>query len=392
MADQGSPLTLHRDPLARALLILLVIIATVWLANWVWQFIIRFGDIILLFFLAWLLAFILDPLARRLQSTGLPRAAAVGVIYLGLFLLSVAAAILVIPELIVQLTQLAISLPRFGVQLQERAQDLHGALVARGVEERQLLDFYRNAISRAEAVGSRALESSVSAAGGIATGLFQFILVLILSFYVMLDGAAIAALLIRVLPHGWRPVAAEVVGYVNNTFGGWMRGNIIQAIIYGTGTAVVMNLAGLNFALAVGVFAAVAMMIPFIGQIIALAPPVLLAFVQQPERVWWLLLLLLALQFVLVNIVVPKILSESVGVHPLVIFAAVLVGARVAGGWGALFGVPIAAVLFLLGRTFYRRVVLQTPLYQSTPKRKGAAVQPALQPGEASTQPAGDAG
>jgi hypothetical protein len=70
------------------------------------------------------------------------------------------------------------------------------------------------------------------------------------------------------------------------------------------------------------------------------------------------------LQFVVINVLAPKIMSQSVGIHPLLVFAAVLVGAKLAGGWGAIFGVPLAAMLYLMARAFYQRVVLHLPLYR----------------------------
>src|SRR5581483_8372613 len=87
--------------------------------------------------------------------------------------------------------------------------------------------------------------------------------------------------------------------------------------------------------------------------------------------VWWMMALLIVLQFVVVNVLAPRIMSRTVGIHPLVVFGAVLVGAKVAGAWGAIFGVPAAAMLFLLLRVLYLRVVLRTPLY-----RAGAPLSP----------------
>jgi predicted PurR-regulated permease PerM len=77
---------LERDPLVRGLLLMLAAIGSVWLAGWVWQVVSQFADVLLLFFLAWLLAFVLNPLARRLGRMGVPRLLGVALVYLMLAL------------------------------------------------------------------------------------------------------------------------------------------------------------------------------------------------------------------------------------------------------------------------------------------------------------------
>ncbi|MBI3974397.1 MAG: AI-2E family transporter [Chloroflexi bacterium] len=355
---------MERDPLVRGLLLLLAVISLAWLAGWAWQVASRFADVILLFFLAWLLAFALDPLARRLQRVGLRRPIAVGVVYLGLALVLVAIGVLVIPVVVAQLVQLARSMPALARDFQVRADQFHLNLVERGLPEAQLTDFYRNIAVRAEALGSLLLASSITVATTVVGSLLRTMLVLILSFYFMLDGDKIASLLIEVVPARYREDAAAALEHVSRTFGGFIRGQLIQAAIYGTGTALVMEVARLNYALVIGIFAGIAMLIPFVGPMLAMAPPLILAVLQSPGAFWLVFVLLFVLQFVVVNILAPKVMSESVGLHPLIVFAAVLIGASVAGVWGALFGVPIAAMVYLLLQTLYQRVVLRMPIYR----------------------------
>jgi hypothetical protein len=117
-----------------------------------------------------------------------------------------------------------------------------------------------------------------------------------------------------------------------------------------------------------------------IGPYLAMGPPLILAVIVAPNTVWWVFVLLFVLQFVVVNILMPRIMGRSLGLHPLLIFAAVLVGARVAGVWGAVFGVPVAAMLYLLGRAFYLRVVLRMPLYREGTPLSPEALVPAGAP------------
>jgi predicted PurR-regulated permease PerM len=114
-----------------------------------------------------------------------------------------------------------------------------------------------------------------------------------------------------------------------------------------------MSVLSVDYALLASVIAAVVLLIPFLGPVVAVALPVTIALLTHPEVALFLFVALLALQQVIFNVLAPRILSRQVGLHPLVVFFAVLSGARVAGVWGAIFGVPIVAVVITMV-SFYR--------------------------------------
>jgi predicted PurR-regulated permease PerM len=143
---------------------------------------------------------------------------------------------------------------------------------------------------------------------------------------------------------------------VRRAFGGFLRGQLVLSGVYGLATAAVMSLAGLDFTLVASVFAAVVMLIPFLGPVLAVLPPALIALLVHPDRVWWIVVLLAAAQLAVLNVISPRVMSHTVGMHPLLVFVAVLVGAKVAGLWGALFGVPIAGVVVAMVG-FYRLTI-----------------------------------
>jgi predicted PurR-regulated permease PerM len=356
---------MERDPLVRGLLLLLVTISSIWLLGWLWQIVSGVSDILLLFFLAWLLAFVLDPIARRLQQLGLQRALAAGTVYLGLLVLVAILAVSVVPTAATQLIQLGNTLPALVTELQGRADELQRFLQGRGISETQLSDFQRDLFTRAQTLGTVLAANALSVATAILGTVLNFTIVLILSFYILMDGQRIARLFVGVLPPRYREDTFAAMEQIDRTFGGFVRGQLIQTAIYGLGTAAVMVAAGLPYYVVIGIVAGIAMIIPVIGPYLAMAPPLILAVIFNPSSVWWVFVLLFVLQFVVINVMMPRIMGQSVGLHPVVIFAAVLVGARVGGAWGAIFGVPVAAMLYLLVRAFYQRVVMRMPLYRS---------------------------
>lgn len=349
---------MERSPWFRALVILLVVIAFIYLLGRVWEIAASFSDIILLFFLAWLLAFVLKPVARLLRHRlGVPWPLAVGLVYLGLFVALFLAAVIMVPIVALQLAQLGTNLPKWAEELPSLTTPLQAALLERGIDV-NLERWYQNQDlpDQIQQVGTLVIQNTLSLVTGIASAVFAVLVVLILSFYFLLDGDAIADELLALVPSSYRREVKYLLESVECTFGGFLRGQLLQAMIYGIGTALVMYFAGLGYVLLASLVAGVVMFIPFFGPFLALAPPLLVAFFHLPiTGVVLVLAALLVLQQVVLNILAPKIMSESVGIHPLLVFLAILAGAKMAGLAGAIFGVPIAGVLNAMLWHFYRQ-------------------------------------
>jgi predicted PurR-regulated permease PerM len=352
-------------PLARTAAVLVIIAASVWLFQWVWVVATRFADILLLFLLAWLVSFVLGPLCRRLEQAGLNRASATATVYLGVVLLIAGGGVWGIPALIDQTVQLSTSLPDLASGLEIRAELVKGTLISYGIAEAALLDVSRAAIARAESVGTIILGNALSIATAILDGVVRSLFVLLFSFYIMLDGDRFGATIRTLAPSRYRNDLSSALDQVDRTFGGYVRSLLVQAIVYAVGNAAIMVVAKLPFVLVISILAGIAMLLPVIGPAIAVVPPLVLGLVSAPGSIWWIALSLLALQVAVANVLATRLMSKSVGVHPLVVFGAVLVGSRIGGPWGAVFGVPIAAILAILGRVLYERVVTKTPLFRS---------------------------
>jgi predicted PurR-regulated permease PerM len=351
---------LIRDPWLRALSILGCAIAGVYLTSLLWQVVMEFADIILLFFLAWLVAFILEPVVGTLVEGRLPRLAAIGLTYLTLLVLLSLGVILLVPALTLQIVEVVRSLPTYVEQATVFLTNLQSAtndwLTSHGSP---LLVDVKSALNpqdlsrRADALGPPILSNVVGFATGAATLLVELLIMLILSFYFMVDGARLADSMITALPVRAQDDARFLVASIHRAFAGFLRGQMIQALVGGVGTGVIMSVLGVDYALLSSVVAALVLLIPFLGPVAAVVLPLSIALLTNPEVTLVLFIALLALQQVIFNVLAPRILSRQVGLHPLLVFFAVLTGARVAGVWGAIFGVPIVAV-FTTMTSFYR--------------------------------------
>jgi predicted PurR-regulated permease PerM len=356
---------MERNSWFRALIILGVIAVGLYVAGELWTLAVHFGDIIILFFLAWLLAFILLPVVRFLADLlpiGLAGAAAI--VYIVLLVIVAAILILVVPLLIAQVSQLANQLPTIAAGLPGELKRVQQWLDARNITIDLGVITGPGLSQQAGQLGSRLVENTVTVASSIASGLFSLTIILILSFYFVVDGDRILHGLLSAVPEHYAEDARLFVVSIDRTFGGFLRGTAIQAALLGIGTGIIMAVFGLGYVLLVTIFAAIVMVIPFIGPVLAIILPILIALFSGLSATQLLLFLvaLVGLQVLVMNIIAPKVMAESVGLHPLLVFLALLVGIKQAGLAGAIFGVPIAAVVFTAVRIFLNRWSVIVPV------------------------------
>jgi predicted PurR-regulated permease PerM len=355
----------------QTLIVLLVIIASAWLAAQAWGFVIQFSNILLLFFLSWLLAFIMRPLARWLTTRGLPYGWSVAVVYLALTLALTVGGFLLVPLITQQIEQLITNSGDYATQLQAYAQQVQDTLKSWGVKSTDLDKVISDLVSQGQTAVLAVLQNMLPVLQSIATLLFQMIFLFLVSFYFMKDGDRLSAGIVRVLPPRWQDEVKLAALSIERSFGGYIRGQVVFGLLYGVVTAFIMTIPPfqLDYVVIAAIGAALCMMIPLIGGLIAYIPPVFVAIVT-PDKPWVLLLVILfVIQSVMVNVLGPRILSSAIGLHPIYVVAALMVGGQIAGIWGALFGVPVAGALNLIGRPLMRRLRSQSTLYQDSPSR-----------------------
>jgi predicted PurR-regulated permease PerM len=358
---------MERNRWLRALIVLLTVIAGLHLAGLMWDVGQRFGDIIVMFFLAWLLAFVLTPVTHMLErSIGAPRVLAAAGVYMVLFVVLLGSLFLIVPTLVTQLAALGKVLPAYAEQVPRTLGEVQADLNARNVDV-DITSLYRpqDLSNTLAGIGATAVQNALAILTSVFSVVFAVILVLALSFYIVVDGDLIELSLLYLVPDEYRNQVDFFIDSVNRSFGGFLRGTLIQAVVYGLGTALVMFLAGIDFVLVASLFAGVVMIIPIFGPFLAIIPPVTIALISAPVQTVLLVVGgLLVLQQFTFNVLAPKLMSDSLGMHPLLVFAALLIGGRLAGITGAIFGVPVAAVLWAMfrqavDRSRYGRLALE---------------------------------
>lgn len=338
--------------IGRTLGILLTVLAAAAVAVLVWQVLAHLAHLLVMLVLAVLVAFIFAPAVGALERRGLPRAAAIALAYVGSMVLLAGGLTLLLGPLIAQLAALAGQMPEQVRTLQGRGESIDrffgglGLPVRVGDVQRQLLD-------RTEAIGTAVLGSTLGILGGLAGFVIDFFLVLVLSFYLLLDSAKIHDNLMRLVPERWRAQAFFVEAAAVKVVGGYIRGQLVMALTIGLAAGVGCWLLGVPYPLVIGLLAGVFELIPMLGPILSAVPAVLISLTQPFPQVLWVIGFFFLIQQVEANVIGPRITGHAVGLHPLGALLALLAGVELGGLFGALFAVPVAGILYVLAVAVY---------------------------------------
>lgn len=315
-----------------------------------------FSDILLVLLLAWLLAFMLSPLVGMMERAlpHVPRVWVVAIIYLIIFLVLSWIALVVAGSLANSIAGFINQLPDFQARLPEILAPIQSALTNLG--------FQIDSVAAA-----RDLLNNLGAIGGDVvgplTGLALFslgivgnlVIIVFLSVFMVIDKDRILAYLNRLVPPQYSEQARLFETSVGASFGGFVRGQFIQGLIYGAYAAVTSLVFGLDFLPATAALVGVLQAIPFFGPFVSWAPPVVVAVLAKPDVAIPVLIVMFIGWFIVMNIVQPRVMSQAIGLHPVVVLISVLIGIKIAGIAGAIFALPFAAVMAAFFHHFLSR-------------------------------------
>ena len=345
------------EHLRNTLIALLIVIALIWIGGFLWNLAGRFSNLALIFFFAWLVSFALTPLVRRLQRARVPTGPATGIVYVGLFVIATLGSIFVLPGVVGDLVGLGGNVSEYGDDVQELANDLRAGLVDLGLPEEKLDEALNDIGANFADSSGTIIGTIIGALAGIANAVLIAAMTLIVSFYIVLNWDSALRRFAASLPGNWGPAVESASALAESTFSAYLRGQVLGGVIFGVIVAITMLIAGLDYVLAISMLAGVAMTIPFVGLVIGLLLPIGATLLQDPGLGLWVAIPLVAVQQLLDNIVMPKLMASAMGVHPVVVIASILIGTTAAGFWGAVFGVPFGALVFFAAVAIYRRLI-----------------------------------
>ncbi|HUQ17390.1 MAG TPA: AI-2E family transporter [Candidatus Saccharimonadales bacterium] len=333
----------------RRLVLVLVVLGIVFLAlqiaGTVWVAVGRIADVLLIFIAAWAVSYLLAPLVDRLdRRTALNRTGAVLIVYAGIAVILAGVLALALPAFAEQLSGFAARTPEYTARTGQAVVDFQEDLRARGIRV-NLVDVYDALPGRlGEAAGTFAADA-LGLVSATATVLFNMLLVLIIAFVMLIDGDALWRRLVAPLSKPLQSEAELFRASADRAFGGFVRGSLLLGLIYGAGTFLILAGLGVPFSGVLAVFSGLVVVIPIFGPVLAMIPALAITALGATDRLLFVLILIVAFQQVALNVIGPRIMSRSIGIHPLFVFGALLLGSRLAGFWGVLLAMPLAGII-----------------------------------------------
>ena len=333
----------------RRLLFALVVLAIMFLglqiAAAVWVAVARIADVVLIFIVAWAFSYVLAPLVDRLdRRTALNRTGAVLVVYAGIAIVLAGVLALALPAFAEQLAGFAGRTPEYTARADRAVVDFQDGLAASGVRV-NIVDFYDALPGRLGEAAGAFVADALGLVSATATVLFNTLLVLIIAFVMLIDGDALWGRIVAPLPRSLQSEAELFRASADRAFGGFVRGSLLLGLIYGTGTFAILAGLGIPFSGVLAVFSGLVVVIPIFGPVLAMVPALMIAALGTPDRLLFVFVLIVLFQQVTLNVIGPRIMSRTIGIHPLFVFGALLLGSRIAGFWGVLLAMPIAGII-----------------------------------------------
>lgn len=306
--------------LVRIALILIIIVLCVHLFGIFWQVTNVFSDIIGIVVIAWLLSFVLEPIVDKItDATPLSKTSATAMTYLLLFAGIVFIGYMFVPLVNSQISTLSKTLPSFLASSPK--------FISKWSDS--ILD---------------TLSGSIIYLPSVAQFMLSFLIVLVISFYFIIDKDRINKEFYALTPKTWHEKMHMIQKVTAKTFASFVRIQLIIGILTGVLSWIVLQLFGVEFALAIALLSGILGTLPVIGPIIAAIPPVFFIALINPWFGVSALLIITIVDQVIFNIFVPRAFGKALKIHPVIILLSSIAGFKLGGAIGAIFAIPVAGI------------------------------------------------
>ncbi|MFA5133880.1 MAG: AI-2E family transporter [Patescibacteria group bacterium] len=293
-------------------------------------------DIVVIFVVALILATLINPAAEWFAKRRIPRALAVLLIYLILIGALALVITLLIPPLVEQSGQLIKNLSGLIEDFIKRVEPLQNLI------SRNNLMQDGGAMSSIEAGLPKALSGFFSTVTGVLGGFVSFVLILVLAFYMVIEGDSLKKFFRSIAPERYQPHLIGLMTRAQHKMGLWLRGTLVLGLIVGVAVYVGLLILGVNYALPLAILAGILELIPYLGPPVSAVPAVILAFSQTPLKGLMVLILYVVVQQLESHILTPKIMQKAIGLNPVISILSMGIGFKIAGVLGALLAIPVA--------------------------------------------------
>ncbi|HEY8347954.1 MAG TPA: AI-2E family transporter [Symbiobacteriaceae bacterium] len=311
------------------------------------------------FLLAVAFAYLVAPLVNALVQRGMQRTWAILTVYLLLGAAGALAVVKLLPVAVSQLRSLTEAIPRYAMWAHGLVDSLQQQVRVMGAPP-ELRDVLDRTITEMEIRSVRVLQELLGiqtlqrAAGFLAS----LVLAPFLAFYMLRDMERFKQRFVQALPQRYRKEILMLLRDMDRVLSGFVRGEILLSFTVGCLAALAAALLGLRYSLLLGLWAGITELIPYVGPVLGAIPAVLAGLSISPLRGLAVVGAFAVIQQLENAVLSPKIVGERVGLHPLVVILAVLIGGYLAGAWGLILAPPVAGLLRVLGNFAVARLTM----------------------------------
>lgn len=279
------------------------------------------------------------PFVNWLVKLRIPRVIAVVILYFLIFVFFTFVIYLIIPPIIEQVTLLSTNINFYSEKLQNININISELLF----QGRDVLSFVGNSLSQ---VSGGVFRSFLSLFGSAAAALTVFVL----TFYILVQEDSIEKFILSLFPKKQQNHALAIYNKISIKLGKWLRGQLVLALIIGFTSYIILRILGIQYALSLAFLAGILEIVPIIGPIIAGLVVIGVAYLT--GAAWWQIISI-AISYVIVqqleaHFLVPKMMGKAIGLSPIIVIIALMIGAQIGGIIGAVLAIPIAAGILVV--------------------------------------------
>ena len=319
------------------------------------------------FAVAAMLAYLGDPLADRLQRVGMGRTLAVSIVFVVLLLLTFGALLLLIPLISRQVGNLTQNLPHYVDWVRNTAlpwlqSTLH--LDPNAFDTDRLIGQIKEHIGSIGDAASTVLGKISRSSISVVAWLTNLVLIPVVAFYLLRDWDRMVAWIDRMLPRSIEPTIAHLARESDSVLGAFVRGQLLVMLALGIFYGAALTIMGLSVGPLIGMIAGLLSFVPYLGFIVGFGSSLIAALVQYGD--WNHVLIVVGIftagQLLEGYVLVPRLVGEKIGLHPVAVIFSVLAGGYLFGFLGVLLALPAASVILVLLRYLSERY-RQSDLY-----------------------------
>lgn len=308
------------------------------------------------FFISIIFAYLLDPIVDILEKKGFKRTFSIVIVFFIFFFGIGIFAFYFIPILIKEISTLLQNIPQYSKGVQDIIHSIQNTLYKSNLPN-GIKSIVTKNITLIESFISNSLDRAINTIINMFSNIFEIVIIPVITFYLLKDSDYFKKQLILLMPSKYRNNILALGIEIDTVIGKYIKGQIVTGFFVGALTTIVLLIINVRYALILGIFTGLVEIIPYFGPFIAAIPTVSIALIDSFRKAIFAVLGFIIIQQIENNFLTPKIIGDSVGIHPVYVILALIIAGKFFGIFGLIIAVPLFASIKLIIRYIIRDII-----------------------------------